>query len=83
MIYDQGDNIARRLEQVTGDLLDPGYVDFFASAACRPTLYSYHILDIDKDQKSLLLASHTDPSEAKMWLIEKVPKWIQEHGIPQ
>jgi hypothetical protein len=82
-IYDQQDNIVRRLEQVRGDCLDPGYVDFFGSAKCRPAVYSYHIIDIDKDQKPQILASHTSPSEAKEWLVQNVPKWVQEHGVPQ
>ena len=83
VIYGHQDNIVRRLEQVRGDLLDPGYTDFFGSAKCRPALYFYHILDIDKDPKPRILASHTSPSEANQWLVENVPKWVHEHGIPQ
>jgi hypothetical protein len=83
VIYDQQDHIVRRLEQVRGDSLDPGYVDFFESATCRPALYSYHIIDIDKDQQPHILASHTSPSAAKEWLVENVPKWVQGHGVPQ
>jgi mannosyltransferase OCH1-like enzyme len=82
VIYDEHDNIVRRLEQVEGDTLDPGYVDFFLSAKCRPSLHSYHIIDIE-DQQMNILATHTSPEEAKDWLVENVPKWVQEHGIPQ
>lgn len=37
VIYDKDDNIVRRLEQVKGNCLDPGYVDFFNSMKCRPS----------------------------------------------
>jgi len=83
VIYDQQDNIVRRLEQVKGDCLDPGYVDFFLSPKCRPTLYTYHIVDIDKDQTAQIIATHTSPEEARKWLVENIDKWVQEHGIPQ
>ena len=83
VIYDQQDNIVRRLEQIKGDCLDPGYVDFFLSPKCRPALHSYHIVDIDKDQKAQILATHTSPEEARKWLVENIDKWVQDHGIPQ
>jgi len=82
VIYDQHAHIVRRLEQVRADCLDPGHVDFFGSTRRRPALYSYHIIDIDKDQSPQRLASHTSPSAAKQWLVDNVPKWVQEHRVP-
>lgn len=83
VIYDKDDNIVRRLEQVKGDCIDPGYVDFFNSFQCRPAVSNYHIIDIDKDGSKQILATHTTPHEAYLWLKENVPIWVEEHGIEQ
>lgn len=83
VIYDKDDNIVRRLEQVQGNCIEPGYVDFFNSFRCRPALYDYHIIDTDRDGKKQILATHSKPSEAKLWLMIHVPVWVKEHGIEQ
>lgn len=83
VIYDKDDTIVRRLEQVQGDCIEPGYVDFFLSAKCKPSIYEYHIIDTDSHGRMQILATHTSPSEAKRWLQQNVPAWVQEHGIPQ
>ena len=83
VIYDKGDNIVRKLEQVKGSCIDEGYLDFFNSFRCRPSVHEYHIIDTDKDGNMKILATHTISSEAKLWLQENVPLWVQLHGISQ
>jgi hypothetical protein len=83
VIYDGDDNIVRRLEQVKGNCIDPGYVDFFLSAKCRPSVHDYHIIDIDRDGNKTILATHTTPTQAVQWLTANVPLWVKEHGVQQ
>jgi hypothetical protein len=83
VIYDKDDNIVRRLEQVKGDCLDPGYVDFFNSFICRTEVSSYHMVDTDKDGIKQILATHTTPEEAYSWLKRNVPYWVQQYGVEQ
>lgn len=83
VIYDNDDNIVRRLEQIKGDCLDEGYIDFFNSFRCRPSIHNYHIIDIDKEGKKSILATHTNPSEAFQWLTNNVPLWVKEHGVQE
>ncbi|SIO53931.1 hypothetical protein [Chitinophaga niabensis] len=83
VIYDDNDMIVRRLEEVRGECLDPGYIDFFNSHLCKSALYQYHIIDVDINENVSILASHTEPSEANKWLKINVPTWIEKHGIKQ
>jgi hypothetical protein len=83
VIYDKDDVIVRRLEQVRGDCLDDGYVDFFNSLKCRPAIFSYHMVDIDIIGNREILATHISPAEASQWLKENVPVWVSKHSIPQ
>jgi len=83
VIYDINDTIVRRLEQVRGDCIDDGYVDFFNSFKCRPAIFSYHLIDIDRTGHKQILATHSTPGEANHWLKENVPIWVKLHGIPQ
>lgn len=83
VIYDTQDIIVRRLEQVRGKSLDDGYIDFFNSINCRPSVHEYYMIDSDKDGKKEILATHTTVSDALFWLTTNVPKWIEKYGIPQ
>lgn len=83
VIYDNDDKIVRRLEQVRGDCIDPGYVDFFLSNKCRPSRHEYHIIDIDAAGEKKILATHTSPSEGYRWFQQNCPLWVQEHGVPE
>lgn len=83
VIYDKANNIVRKLEQVKGDCIDEGYVDFFNSFSCRSSLDEYHMVDTDRNGKLQILATHTSPSDAHSWLQKNVPLWVQEHGIKQ
>jgi|GEM_PF-5316514 len=81
VIYNSKNEIVRRLEQVRGDCLDEGWIDFFESAKCRPSVYEYHLIDFDQYGNREILASHTDPPHARAWLDENFPKWSEKHGI--
>jgi hypothetical protein len=81
VIYDKNDDIVRTLEQFKGSCIDPGWVDFFNSMNCRPSVHEYLIVDTDKDGNKTTMATHTSPSEANRWLTLNCPIWVQEHGI--
>ncbi|WP_127128006.1 hypothetical protein [Pseudoflavitalea rhizosphaerae] len=83
VIYDKEDNIVRKLEQVKGNCFDEGYIDFFNSLHCRPSVHEYYMVDTDKDGNKQILATHKSPSEAILWLKENVPIWVQLHGLSQ
>jgi hypothetical protein len=83
VIYDKENKIVRRLEQIKGDCLDEGFVDFFNSFKCRPSVQEYHFIDTDKNGTRTILASHTTPSDAHSWLKQNISIWAREHGISQ
>jgi hypothetical protein len=82
VIYNKENKIVRTLEQVKGNCIDPGWIDFFNTQACRPSVHEYHIIDTDANGKQTLMASHTSPSDANRWLTINCPLWVQQHGIP-
>ena len=81
VIYDKNDNITRTLEQVRGNTLDAGWIDFFNSSNCRPSVHEYYIYDTDQAGNKTKMATHTNPSDANRWLTINCPLWVQEHGI--
>jgi hypothetical protein len=81
VIYDNSDNVIRRLEQVKGNCIDEGYVDFFNSYKCRPSVYDYHIIDTDKEGNKSILATHSYASDALGWLQQNFPKWVEKHSV--
>lgn len=81
VIYDNDGDIVRRLEQEQGQVLDPGYVDFFDSPRCRPSVAEYHLVDIAPDGTKAVLATHTRGSDANVWLRTNFGIWATEHGI--
>jgi hypothetical protein len=81
VIYNKEDKIVRTLEQVRGNCLDQGWVDFFNSAQCRPSIHEYYIVDSDESGNKTIMATHTNPSDANRWLTVNCPIWVQEHGV--
>ena len=81
VIYNKEDKIVRTLEQVKGNCIDPGWIDFFNTQACRPSVHEYHIVDTNELGEKTVMASHTTPSAANRWLTINCPLWVQEHGI--
>ena len=49
LILDQHGQVVRRLEQIRGNCIDEGYVDFFLSHNCRPAAHEYPLVDIDEN----------------------------------
>lgn len=81
VIYDEEDIIVRRLEQIEGCYIDDGYVDFFNTVNCRPSIHEFHFVDIDHNGKQTILSSHTIPSDAQTWLKQNISNWARKHGI--
>lgn len=81
VIYDGDNNIVRRLEQVRGETIDPGYVDFFMSSRTRPSIVMYHIKDFDPEGNETTLFSSTSGSASHGWLKDNFSRWAQEHGV--
>lgn len=86
VIYDREDNVVRRLEEVKGENLQPGYVSFFESE-CRPSIDMYYVVDIDPatEQQTIMMQRTSQRSHyctMEEW-IAFVGKWAQEHGVPQ
>jgi len=83
VIYDQHDNIVRRLEQITGACVDDGYVDFFNSPRCRPARCLHPIVDIAPDgAQTTLHPDFQDHMVATQWL-PLLAAWVAQHGVPQ
>lgn len=83
VIYDSDNSIARTLEQVRGNCLDPGWVDFFNSTRCHPAVHDYLMVDTDRQGNRQVLAHHVNGVGALEWLQNNVPLWVKEHGILQ
>jgi hypothetical protein len=84
VMYNDKDEVIRRLEEVEGECLDPGYVDFFNSPKCRPAVYQHHIVDIAPDGTQTILSSNPERfgRDPGAW-IELVGKWANEHAIKE
>ena len=75
-IYDKDGTCLRRMEQVRGDCLDPGYVDFFGSPRCRPAKHEMPVVDIAPDGTQTILAHRLRPHELR----GLVGLWSTKHG---
>lgn len=84
VIYDKDDNIVRRLEEVKGECVDPGYVDFFLGPNCRPARYRYYLVDIAPDGTQTII--HDDPAllgrNKELWF-DFLGKWAKQYGVEQ
>ena len=80
VIYDEHDQVVRRLRQRQGAILQEGYVDFFNSSRCRPTVAEYHIVDVDeRTGQETILATHTGAEQARAWLQTNFRLWVEQH----
>ena len=59
-IYDKDDNIIRRLEEIRGECIDPGYVTFFTGSESRAAQYNHYLVDFAPDGTQTIL--HDNPS---------------------
>lgn len=82
VIYGADDQVIRRFEQVQGECLDPGYVDFFNSPKCRPAKYRMPLVDFAPDgTQTTLLADF--PAGAPMSAFQDVFRaWVERHAAP-
>ena len=82
VMYNDKDEIVRRLEEIEGECIDPGYVDFFNSPACRPAKHQHYLIDIGPDGKLAIL--HDDPfafmCNPQAW-IAFVGEWANKHYV--
>jgi len=80
VIYDTNGNVIRELYEQKGSCVEPGYVDFFNTAKCKPSVHEYEIIDADKDGKQTVLATHTTPFDAQNWLKANFDEWVNKHS---
>jgi hypothetical protein len=81
MIIDQQGRCLRRLEQIRGDCIDEGYVDFFLSHNCRPAIYEYPLVDIDAQGNiAEILHPNFTPGMSMNLYLEILKVWVGKWG---
>ncbi len=84
MILDQQGRAVRRLEQIRGDCIDEGYVDFFLSHNCRPASYEYPLVDIDAQGNiAEVLHPNFTPGMSMDVYLDILKDWACEWGRPE
>jgi hypothetical protein len=84
LILDQHGQVVRRLEQIRGNCLDEGYVDFFLSHNCRPAAHEYPLVDIDANgQIGELLHPNFTPGTSMDIYLSILEKWASRWGKPE
>lgn len=82
-ILDETGRVVRRFEQVTGMMIDEGYVDYFLGPNCRPAVALHPIIDIDRDGKqTTLLPDYTQAMGMALYL-QTLERWATTHGKPE
>jgi hypothetical protein len=82
-IIDGEGNIVRRFEQIRGAWIDPGYVDFFNSYRCRPSVHEMPLVDIDADGKVNVLLPHHSQEMGMGIYLSVLEAWATRHGKPE
>lgn len=82
-IVDDTGAIVRRFEQIAGAVIDDGYVDFFGSAKCRPSIQHFPIVDIDANGVQTVLCSHYEQSMGQELYLKLLTAWATAHGKPE
>ncbi len=84
MILDQQGRVVRRLEQIRGNCIDEGYVDFFLSHNCRPAIHEYPLVDIDQNgQIQQLLHPNFTPGTSVDVYLAILEAWATRWGKPE
>ena len=84
MIIDQQGRVVRRLEQIRGDCIDEGYVDFFLSHNCRPAVHEYPLVDIDAQGNiAEVLHPNFTPGMSMDVYLDILNEWVGEWGRPE
>lgn len=83
-ILNESGTVVRRFEQIKGECIDPGYVDFFLSHRCRPAVHEMPIVDIDRDG-NIAKVIHPDftRSLGPDLFFRLQAEWAREHGKPE
>ena len=83
-ILDEEGQIVRRLEQIRGNCIDAGYVDFFLSHNCRPASHEHPLVDIDENGKIIELL-HPDfrPGMSMDTYLAILNAWVSKWGKPE
>jgi hypothetical protein len=84
LILDQQGQVVRRLEQIRGNCIDEGYIDFFLSHNCRPAAHEYPLVDIDANgQIAELLHPNFTPGTSMDIYLSILEKWASKWGKPE
>ena len=83
-IIDGEGNTVRRFEQIRGECIEPGYIDFFLSHRCRPGVYEMPLVDIDSEGNIVsVLCPHYAQSMGAELYFKLLKAWVEEHGSPE
>jgi hypothetical protein len=83
VIYDKDDNIVRRFEQVRGECIEDGYVDFAVDALNLPSRFLYPIVDIAPDGEQTVLKEDFSPRDDQDEYLKLLKVWAETYGVPQ
>jgi hypothetical protein len=80
-ILDLDGKVVRRFEQIRGNCIDEGYVDFFMSHRCRPATHEMPIVDIDSAGKiNKVLCPHYAQDMGMGLYLKLLEAWVTEYG---
>lgn len=79
-LYDERDNVIATLTEERGECIDPGYVDFFLGANCRPAQHNWYLVEKLADGTTGIL--HDNPKalagDFPAW-VAFLDKWVSRH----
>ena len=79
-LYGPNDEVLATLTEERGDCIDPGYVDFFLGANCRPATFQYYLVEKLADGTTGIL--HDNPKalagDFEAW-VSFLDKWTERH----
>jgi hypothetical protein len=81
VVFDAKGKITRRFEQKAGAVVDGGYVDFFNSPRCRPSIQRLPLVDVDTDGTETVLLEDFQPSMDRAVFAHVFEVWCRRHGI--
>ncbi len=83
VIYSKDGAILRRFEQRAGEVLQEGYVDFFNSPRCRPTVRRLPVVDVAPDGAETVLLEDFRPSMGMETFSRTFGEWALRHGVDE
>ena len=83
VIYDKDDNIVRRFEQIRGECLEEGYVDFAVEALNMPSRFLYPIVDIAPDGEQIVLMEDFSQRDDQNEYLDLLKTWAEKYGVRQ